>query len=32
MTTPQHPYTNPLAYTTTTWRECVVWCACEVTP
>jgi hypothetical protein len=27
MTTPKHPYTNPLPYTTTTWRECVIWCA-----
>jgi hypothetical protein len=29
MTTPKHPYANKLAYTLTTWRECVIWCACE---
>jgi hypothetical protein len=25
----KHPYANKLAYTLTTWRECVIWCACE---
>ncbi len=29
MTTPKHPYANKLAYTLQTWRECVIWCACE---
>lgn len=27
MTTPKHPYTNPLPFTLTTWRKCVIWCA-----
>lgn len=29
MTTPKHPYANKLPYTLQTWRECVIWCACE---